>query len=284
MILVTLGTQDKDFSRLLKAIEKEIKKGNIKEKVVVQAGYTKYSSKNMEIFDLIEKDKLKKLVQECRLLITHGGVGSILEGIQNNKKIIAASRLKKYKEHTNDHQKQIVKKFAEEGYLLELRDFKKLDKLLEKSRNFRPKKFKSNTKNFIDRIETYIKQDQHTSWLNQFRYLFRNGYPGILFSIFNFFLFCLFFGKINLYFNIFLSYLLTSLFSLLGNLIMDISIKGNGKHFCLIKGLILILDLDLMYIMDHIIRCQLIYSKAITNLLILVFSYIIIQFCLKKKE
>ena len=40
MIFVTLGTQDKGFPRLLEAIDKEIEKGNIKEKVVVQAGLT----------------------------------------------------------------------------------------------------------------------------------------------------------------------------------------------------------------------------------------------------
>ena len=45
MILVTLGTQDKSFVRLLKAIDREIKKGNIKEKVIVQAGYTKYKDR-----------------------------------------------------------------------------------------------------------------------------------------------------------------------------------------------------------------------------------------------
>ena len=66
MILVTLGTQDKSFVRLLKAIDREIKKGNIKEKVIVQAGYTKYNSKNMEIFDLKREyklldDKIKEL-------------------------------------------------------------------------------------------------------------------------------------------------------------------------------------------------------------------------------
>ena len=47
MILVTLGTQDKGFERLLKQVDEEIKKGNIREKVVVQAGYTKYESPNM---------------------------------------------------------------------------------------------------------------------------------------------------------------------------------------------------------------------------------------------
>ena len=56
MIFVTLGTQDKSFKRLLENIDKEIEKGTIKDKVIVQAGYTKYNSKNMCIFDLLDKD------------------------------------------------------------------------------------------------------------------------------------------------------------------------------------------------------------------------------------
>ena len=51
MIFVMLGTQDKSFSRLLETIDKEIEKGNIQEKVIVQAGYTKFKSKYMEVFD-----------------------------------------------------------------------------------------------------------------------------------------------------------------------------------------------------------------------------------------
>ena len=41
MILVTLGTQKQDFSRLLKYIEES----NIKDEIIVQAGYTKFKSK-----------------------------------------------------------------------------------------------------------------------------------------------------------------------------------------------------------------------------------------------
>ena len=92
MILVTLGTQDKQFKRLLDNIQKEIDAGNIKDRVVVQAGYTKYNSKDMEIFDLIDRDKFNDLINKCDLLITHGGVGSILTGLKNNKKIIICPR------------------------------------------------------------------------------------------------------------------------------------------------------------------------------------------------
>ena len=48
MIFVVLGTQDKSFERLLKAIDEQIEMKNIKEKVIVQAGSTKYKSKNMK--------------------------------------------------------------------------------------------------------------------------------------------------------------------------------------------------------------------------------------------
>ena len=91
MILVTLGTQDKPFTRLLKAIDKEIKNGNIKDKVVVQAGNTKYESSNMEIFDFKSNDELKDLISKSDLIITHGGVATILESIQRDKKVIAVA-------------------------------------------------------------------------------------------------------------------------------------------------------------------------------------------------
>lgn len=156
MIFVTLGTQDKTFTRLLEAIQKQIDKGVIKKKVVVQAGCTKFESKDMEIFDLISAEEFSKYIEECDILITHGGVGSILAGLRHNKKIIVAPRLAKYKEHVNDHQLQIINRFYEEGYILPLKDFDKLDKLLEKTKTFKPKKYKSNTDNFIKIIEEYI--------------------------------------------------------------------------------------------------------------------------------
>lgn len=156
MIFVTLGTQDKGFVRLLKAIQKQIDKGNIKDKVVVQAGYTSFESKDMEIFDYMVKDDFEKFMETCDILITHGGVGSIMTGLNAGKKIIAAARLKEYGEHTNDHQVQIIEKFDNEGYVVALNDFKKLDKVLDKAKSMKVKKYKSNTINIIEYLETYI--------------------------------------------------------------------------------------------------------------------------------
>ena len=158
MILVTLGTQDKQFTRLLKDIDSEITKGNIKEKVIVQAGYTidKYQTDNMEMFDLIDRDEFNKLVNECSLLITHGGVGSILTGLKAGKKVIACPRLFKYKEHMNDHQVQIINEFAKAGYILAYNENDDLSKVLKKAENFKPNKYVSNTNNFVNMIKDFI--------------------------------------------------------------------------------------------------------------------------------
>ena len=55
MILVMLGTQNNDFHRLLDEIERNIENGNINEEVIVQAGFTKYKSNKMKIFDITSK-------------------------------------------------------------------------------------------------------------------------------------------------------------------------------------------------------------------------------------
>ena len=159
MIFVTLGTQDKAFSRLLDAIEKEIQNGNIKEKVIVQAGHTEYTSSNMEILKLIPMEDFDKYIKECDILITHAGVGSIMTGITNNKKVITVARLKEYDEHTNNHQVQIATEFSKQGYIIYLDNLDDLGKVLKNIKNFKPKKFKSNNKNFMNVIENFIENN-----------------------------------------------------------------------------------------------------------------------------
>lgn len=156
MILVTLGTGDKPFPRILEALEQEIENGKIKDEVIVQAGCTKFESKYMQIFDLIPMDELNNLIKKCDILLTHGGVGSITMGLKNNKKIIGVARLKKYGEVANDHQLQILDNFSDAGYILHLKNLKDLPKYITKAKSFKPKKYKSNTKNMIALLENYI--------------------------------------------------------------------------------------------------------------------------------
>lgn len=159
MILVTLGTQDKSFVRILQAIEKELENGTIKEKVIVQAGFTKFESKYMEIFDYIDRDLFANLLSDADLIITHGGVGTIMTALSNQKKIIAVARLAEFGEHHNDHQTQILESFEELGYLYYLKDFNQLGNYIGRVKDFEPKQYKSNTPNMIHLIEKFIEKN-----------------------------------------------------------------------------------------------------------------------------
>ena len=156
MIFVTLGTQDKPFTRLLEMIQKQIDNGNIKEKVVVQAGYTKFESDDMKIFDYVDGDDFNNLIEEADILITHGGVGSIFTGLRAGKRIIAVPRLAKYGEHTNDHQIQIVSNFDSKGYLIKVNSDGEMEDAIKRVKKFKPNKWEFNNDKFIERLEEYI--------------------------------------------------------------------------------------------------------------------------------
>ncbi len=156
MILVLLGTQNNSFHRLLEEIDNLIEKKVINEKVIVQAGYTKYESKNMKIFSLIPQNELNNYQKEANLIITHGGVGSIISSLKIGKKVIAIPRLHEYGEHVNDHQKQIVESFDKKGYIIGINDVSQLENAIKKVANFIPKKYEANNKKMLSIIEQFI--------------------------------------------------------------------------------------------------------------------------------
>lgn len=159
MVLVLLGTQNNSFHRLLEEIQRLMDKKVIQEKVVVQAGKTHFISKNMEIFDLVDQDKLNELIEQASYIITHGGVGSILTCVKAGKKVIAVARKQEYGEHVNNHQIQIVESFDKAGYLKGIIEVKDLEEAIQELKNFKPEEFVSNTDNMINIIEKFIERD-----------------------------------------------------------------------------------------------------------------------------
>lgn len=156
MVLVLLGTQNNSFHRLLEEIQRNIENGNIKNSVIVQEGYTKFSSKDMTIYNQIPMEEMKKLINKADLIITHGGVGSIITSIEQGKKVIAVPRLKEYNEHVNNHQLDIVKSFDEMGYIIGVTDVSQLGDALKRIEKFEPKKYIQNTGKIISIVQDFI--------------------------------------------------------------------------------------------------------------------------------
>ncbi|MBP5678891.1 MAG: GtrA family protein [Bacilli bacterium] len=292
MIFVVLGTQDKQFTRLLEAVDREIEKGTIKERVVVQAGQTKYESKNMEIFDLLPSPEFSRLMDEADLIITHGGAGTILTGIKKGKKIIAAARLAKYKEHHNDHQKQIIGEFASKGYILELRDFNKLGTMIQKMKNFKPKRFESNTQNMIKLIDDYIQDSDHTSWYHKYKegllYLFFGGCTTLV-NIISFMI--LRFFQIDTYVSNALAWVFAVLFAFITNKLFVFESRGKGAKKAFKEGvsffafrlLSLLFDMGIMYLLIDIINCPELVSKIISNIFVIIINYVFSKLFIFKK-
>ena len=292
MVLVILGTQDKQFTRLLEAVDKEIEKGNIKDKVVVQAGQTKYESKNMEIFDLVPAPEFEKLMDEADLVITHGGAGSILSAIKKGKKVIAAARLAKYQEHHNDHQKQIIGEFAKLGYIQELKDFNKLGSMIKKINSFKPKKFESNTQNMIKLIDDYIIETNHTAWYHKYReslwYLFFGGCSTLV-NIIAFMIPRHF--NVNLFVSNAIAWIAAVLFAYVTNKLFVFGSKGKGFvktmkeciSFFGFRILTLIIDMGIIYLMIDVLSCNELLSKIISNIVVIVANYFFSKVFIFKK-
>lgn len=156
MILVLLGTFKIEFGRPIVAIENALKSGEINEEIIVQAGHTAYSSDLLTIRSFIDPKELDDLYNRAEIIVTHGGVGSILRGFRMNKKIIAIPRLYKYDEHVDDHQLDILEEFSERNYLINWHEDEKFSTVLNRARNFEPSSFVSTKKDLESFLIDYI--------------------------------------------------------------------------------------------------------------------------------
>lgn len=156
MIFVTLGSQKFQFDRLLKKIDELIDAKVITDKVVAQIGASTYTPKNYEYIKFMDREKFAETMDECSVVITHGGTGVIIGAVKKGKKVIAVPRLAKYGEHVDDHQLQLLKQFDELNIICACYELDELGDLYSSldNKEFRP--YVSNTRVIIDSIEEYL--------------------------------------------------------------------------------------------------------------------------------
>lgn len=112
MIFVTVGTHEQPFDRLLKCIDKMVEDEIIKEKVIVQKGYTDYEPKHCKSYKLIGYEEMQEYIANARIVVTHGGPASFLAPLSIGKIPIVVPRQHKYNEHVNDHQLEFAREVA----------------------------------------------------------------------------------------------------------------------------------------------------------------------------
>ena len=189
MIFVSLGTQDKPFNRIIDYILKL--KEEIKElediEIVFQIGQTKLSEeeknkieklnektnekkvsekiknkeeKNITVFNMLKPEEMKKYIINSSIVITHAGVGTIMECIEHNKDIIVLPRKEENGEHVNNHQEEIAFEMEKNGLLYKVDTYEKMQEivieLIKNSNNKKEKKYISNNEKFNDMLIDYL--------------------------------------------------------------------------------------------------------------------------------
>lgn len=127
-VFVTVGTRTEPFTRLIKAVEELVKKGIIKERVVVQAGHTKYASKCLEVFDFCTPAEIDELIINAKYVLTQESAGIGTKCLKSNTKFVVMPRNYRYGElpAQSDMNEDLHFKLEEMGYTKVVNNFSEL--------------------------------------------------------------------------------------------------------------------------------------------------------------
>ena len=148
LILVTVGTQKFQMDRLIKAVDQVAGSGALNEEFFIQSGHSTYTPEHCQYAAFLKKEEMEEKMDQCSILLSHAGVGSILMGLKRGKKVIVIPRLQKFGEHVDDHQVEIAESFAKAGYIKMAMNAEALAEEMHNCNEWKPQIFQSNKDRF----------------------------------------------------------------------------------------------------------------------------------------
>jgi UDP-N-acetylglucosamine transferase subunit ALG13 len=119
MIFVTVGACYFQFDRLLRALD--ALPGD--EELIVQHGPSDVRpARASHLVDFMPLDRVVEHVRRARVVVTHGGIGSILVSLSNGKRPVVVPRLPVHGEIVDDHQVTSARRFESEGLVTVVED------------------------------------------------------------------------------------------------------------------------------------------------------------------
>lgn len=157
MILVTLGTQKFQMNRLIEAVDKLAE--TAEEEFFVQSGNSTYEPKHCQAMNFLDAQEFQRKIEECSVLITHSGVGTIMRAIRAGKPVVVVPRLAKYHEHVDDHQVQIAEAFASKNCVLHCENLEDLEEIVRKAKTYSFSEYHTPERNIEDIILNFLHGD-----------------------------------------------------------------------------------------------------------------------------
>lgn len=156
LIFVTVGSQKFQFNRLLEEIDLLVGERKICNEVFAQIGYSDYKPKNYKYKEFLDRDEFQEIIEKSKKIITHGGTGAIIGAVKKGKKVIGVPRLKKFHEHVDDHQLQIISEFRKMEFIYSINEIEELEEAINRVEDIQFKKYKSNNYDIIHEIDKFI--------------------------------------------------------------------------------------------------------------------------------
>jgi len=157
LIFVALGSHEIPFPRILIETEKVARRGMLKDEFVLQVGHTDFTSEYCRVVKFLENTEFSNTINESRIFITHGGVGSILTGLRSKKVVIAAPRTRRLKEHVDEHQFEIVERLSELGHILPYWPWSNLANTIALAEAFVPVEYVFDNSDLISSIRSHLR-------------------------------------------------------------------------------------------------------------------------------
>jgi len=118
VIFVTVGTDEHPFDRLVREVDSLKERGAIREDVFIQVGFARYHPAHCPYAEVLGFGEMQEKTKEARIVITHGGPGSIMPVLYSGKVPVVVPRLKRYGEVVDDHQVSFARKLEKEGRII----------------------------------------------------------------------------------------------------------------------------------------------------------------------
>jgi UDP-N-acetylglucosamine transferase subunit ALG13 len=117
MILVTVGNATQGFRRLLDAVDRLAGEGAFGgDTLRVQSGHTRdFRPRHCRHQAFFSMDEFVALIHEASLIIAHAGAGTLFHALGAGKVPVVMPRRRKYGEHVDDHQVELVTALAAAG-------------------------------------------------------------------------------------------------------------------------------------------------------------------------
>ena len=155
MIFVILGTQKFQMNRLLTAVD-ALAADNVDLSFVAQTGLSDYIPKHYPYRRFFDRPLFDQHIADAEIIVTHGGVNSIITALRCEKPVIVCPRLAKYGEHVDDHQREIASAFEKKGLVLVCGEGGDLAAAIAQCKNHTFAKYEMRTEHVTQIINNYL--------------------------------------------------------------------------------------------------------------------------------